>query len=383
MKKILFAFVLFFSFVSITYAYDVTVYLFHSESCPHCKEEREFLSTIQDDYPNLSVVMYEVTTNEENREFLKTMKKKLGVSNSYVPFTVIGSYTVTGFSSTAKNHIMQYIDYCTTNGCNDVVKGEEVEFFKESSTVSIPLLGTLDVKDVSLPLVSIILGFVDGFNPCAMWVLIFLISMLLTMKDRKRMWLIGFSFLLTSALIYTLFMVAWLKVTIELSSILFVRVFIALVALIGGIFNLRSYFKMRKQSVGCVVTNDTKRKKIIHKIKEFTKEKSLFLAILGAISLAISVNIVELACSAGLPLIFTSILSYNDLNVMEYSFYIFIYILFYMIDDIVVFILAMVSLKVTGITNKYNKYSKLIGGVIMLLIGILMIFAPSILMFSF
>ena len=124
-------------------------------------------------------------------------------------------------------------------------------------------------------------------------------------------------------------------------------------------------------------------KKIFSKIKEFTHEKNFFLALIGVIGLAISVNLVELACSAGLPLIFTQILAINTLNPLQYWFYIFLYILFFLIDDIVVFTIAMVSLKMTGISTKYNKYSHLIGGIIMVIIGILLIFKPGILMFNF
>jgi len=139
---------------------------------------------------------------------------------------------------------------------------------------------------------------------------------------------------------------------------------------------------MKNEKVGCTVTNKEQRKKTMEKIKKFTSEKSFILAILGVITLAISVNFVELACSAGLPLIFTQILALNDLSTIQYSFYIFLYILFYLLDDLVIFFIAMTTLKITGITNKYNKYSHLIGGILMIIIGLLMIFRPDILMFN-
>ena len=119
------------------------------------------------------------------------------------------------------------------------------------------------------------------------------------------------------------------------------------------------------------------------KIKKFTSEKSLLLALVGVITLAFSVNLIELACSAGLPLIFTQILALNNLGLFEYSIYILLYLIFFLIDDIVIFVIAMKTLEVTGISTKYTKYSHLIGGIIMLIIGILMIFKPSWLMFNF
>ena len=121
----------------------------------------------------------------------------------------------------------------------------------------------------------------------------------------------------------------------------------------------------------------------MNKIKVFTKEDKLFLAILGAASLAVSVNVIELACSAGLPLLFTQILALNNLSPFMYFIYMLLYILAFMLDDMIVFVIAMFTLKLTSITNKYNKYSHLIGGLIMLLVGILLLFKPEWIMLNF
>lgn len=379
---------------------DVTLYLFYSKNCPHCHNEREYLKTIKEE--NLNIVEYEVTTSDENNELMKLVAESLEEEAKYIPYTVIGTNTLVGFNEYTKDKIKEYVNECSKEECydvvdnvkktNSIVKKEIDEFNKsqyekenenKSSKMTLPVLGKIDVKKVSLPLIAAVVGFVDGFNPCAMWVLIFLISMLLGMKDRKRMWAIGLSFIGASAFIYMLFMVAWLKVTLELSQIRFIQIIIAFIALIGSIINIKSYLNEKDKEAGCTVTDAKKRKNIIEKIKKFTTEKSFILAVLGAILLAVSVNFVELACSAGLPLLFTQILALNDLNSIQYICYILIYIFFYLIDDLVVFIIAMVSLKITGITNKYNKYSHLIGGIIMLIIGILMIFKPSWLMMNF
>jgi hypothetical protein len=262
-------------------------------------------------------------------------------------------------------------------------KQQEEQDTEKTTQMTLPLLGKVDVKKFSLPLIALSIGLVDGFNPCAMWVLIFLISMLIGMKNRKRMWAIGIAFLATSALIYLLFMFSWLQITLKLSQIRFVQIMIAIVALLGAFINLNSFNKERKKDAGCQVVDKEKRKSIIEKIKKFTSEKSLFLAILGAMALAISVNFVELACSAGLPLLFTQILALNNLNTCMYIIYMIIYIIAYLLDDIIVFVIAMITLKLTGITNKYNKYSHLIGGLIMLIVGLLMIIKPEWLMMNF
>lgn len=386
MKKIIFFFVLLFAFID-AYAYHTDLYLFYDKDCPHCKSEMEFLDSIKDSY-DVSYHFYEVTTSLENSELLKKVKSSFKLSNGYVPFTVIGDYTVTGYSETAKNRIIKYLDLCTSDGCLDSVSniqkgiGLTIKEDKDPS-FELPFLGNVNVKDTSIPLMAMILGFIDGFNPCAMWVLLFLISILLSLKDSKRRWVLGLTFLITSGLIYLSFMVAWLNVMVSMSTVKYVRILIGIVALIFGIYSIYNFYKTRNSKVGCSVTNVEQKRKIMNRIIKYTKEKSFLLAVFGMIILAISVNLVELACSVGIPVIFTNILAINNLSFLSYCLNLLIYILFYMLDDLVVFILAMITLKVSGISGKYTRLSKLIGGIIMLLIGILMIFVPSILMFNF
>ena len=248
--------------------------------------------------------------------------------------------------------------------------------------IKVPLIGVVETKNLTLPIIAILIGLVDGFNPCAMWVLLFLISMLIGMKDKKKMVVLGTVFLGTSALIYLLFMVAWLNVATLLISVKYVRLVIGLVAVFGALYNLVSYFRHRKET-GCNVVDDKKRNKIFERIKKFTHEENFFLAILGVMALAISVNIVELACSAGLPVMFTQILSMNNLTIIEEVLYIALYMLFFLIDDLVIFFIAVRTMEVSGVSTKYGKASKLIGGILLLIIGVLMIFKPEWLMFNF
>ena len=215
-----------------------------------------------------------------------------------------------------------------------------------------------------------------------MWILLFLITMLINLKDRRRMWILGFTFIISSALVYLLFMLAYLQVASAIIQTWF-KYIIALIALVGGIINLRSYFKSRKKDVGCDVTDAKKRRKIIDKIKKILAEKSFIFAFFGIIFLAFSVNLIELACSAGLPVMFTNIIAMNNVSAPLTALYFFLYLLFFMIDDIIVFSIAMITFKVTGISNKYSKYSHLIGGIIMIIIGLLMAFKTEWLMFNF
>lgn len=371
---------------------EVNLYLFYSDTCPHCANEKVFLKEMETKYDNLNINMYEVSTNE-NSNLLRRVKTLLNNERPYVPFTVIGTVYFEGYNDNISLKIENAIKYYSDVEHRDVVfelinneitENEEIVIDQiENKTFNIPLLGEVNTKDISLPLIAVIIGAVDGFNPCAMWVLLFLLSMLIGSNNKKRMWILGLTFIMTSAVIYLLFMVAWLKVSLSLMSINYIKMIIAIVALGGGLFNLYNYYKSLNKDSGCNVVDDNKRKKIFSKIKTFTSEKSLFLALIGVMTLAVSVNIIELACSAGLPLLFTQILSLNNLSSLEYIIYILIYIFFFLLDDIIVFTIAMVTFELTGISTKLNKYSHLIGGIIMVIIGLLLILKPAWLSFNF
>ena len=370
---------------------NVRLYLFHRESCTHCQDEIEFLDKIKDDYPTLEIIKYEIENNEMNYNLYRKVIEKTGLNVNGVPFTIIGTDYYVGYTKTIgesiKDSIERYLDHDQRDVVLDVkneVNVNDIEWnVNPDNVVNVPGMGKVDAKSISLPILAITLGTLDGFNPCAMWVLLFLISMLFNMKDKKKMWILGITFLATSALIYLLFMAAWLKVAVSFSSITWIRLLISLVAIIGSYVNISSYLKARKNDAGCEVVDDKKRKKIFTKIKEITLEKKFILSILGIMALAVSVNMIELACSAGLPLIFTQVLALNDLSTVRYIIYLLLYILFFLLDDIIIFTVAMLTLNIKGISSKYGKYSHLIGGIVMLIIAALMIFKPEWLMFNF
>ena len=384
----------------------VNIHLFYGETCPHCAAEEKFFDEYLKDKPNVKLYKYEVWSHPENVELLKKIQTQMGNSDSGVPFTIIGKKIIVGFSEDytkedLKNAIEHYLDENNTyrdyageiTGKGDLPKKEEKNEIKKETKKevkkdekkyekTVPVLGKINAKKVSLPILAVVLGFVDGFNPCAMWILIFLITMLLNMKDRKKMWILGFTFILTSGIVYLLFMITWLNLATFISKISYIRLFISLVAIVVGIVNLNNYIKSLKKDDGCEVVDKKERKKIMNRIISITSQKKFILALLGIVVLAASVNIVELMCSIGIPLLFTQILAMNDLSNISYFIYMLIYIVFFLIDDIIIFVVSMITLKVTGITTKYTKYSHLIGGIIMLIIGILLIVKPELLMFN-
>lgn len=403
--KILFLVICLFSFCNVVNAVSeknlVNIYLFHSYTCKHCKEEIKLLDELEKEYDNIKVYKYEVNENE-NGELLKNISEIMGSKVTGTSYTIIGNKVFSGYDyENSKGRFKGAIEYYSKYGYEDKV-GEYIssiplpsyevkdtdpdvdEYISNyiSYKVKLPLIGEVKLKNLTLPLITVVIGLADGFNPCAMWVLLFLISMLIGMKDKKRMWILGSTFLLISALIYLIFMMSWLNLANLLISVVWVRVIIAVVSLVGGFINLRGYIKHRKVS-GCDVVDDKKRNRIITRIKKFTTEKNFWLAILGVIVLAISVNVVELACSAGLPVMFIEILSLNNLTAIEEIIYIVLYMLFFLLDDFVVFVIAMTTLSLTGVSSKYGNLSKLIGGILMLFIGLLLMFKPEWIMFNF
>ena len=214
-----------------------------------------------------------------------------------------------------------------------------------------------------------------------MWILLLLINMTLSINDRKRMITIGLTFIITSGIIYFLSMLG-ISVILDLTMVTLVRDLIALVAIILGIYNLYIYIKTRKDT-GCHVVDKEKRKGIIKKINDILSKKSSLLMILGTIVLASSVNLVELACSLGFPTIYLELLSINNIHGLAKILYLIIYIFFYLIDDLIIFLIAVFTLKSKGISTRYNKLVNLIGGILMILMGLLLIFKPNWIMLNF
>lgn len=348
----------------------VNIYLFYSKICPHCQKEEKYFETLKEKYQDkINIYTYEVTENKTNNEIMKSLKKELKENSQGVPFTIIGSKTFLGYDESLneriENTIESYLDENT----------------KTDNTYTIPILGKIEAKNASIILIAIILGFIDGFNPCAMWILLLLINMCLSIKDKKKMLIVCLTFIITSGIIYFLSMLG-IGFILDLTTIAYIRNIIAILAIVLGIYNLYTYIKTRKET-GCHVVKKEKRKTIITKINNILNNKNTLLMFGGTIILATSVSLVEMACSLGFPTIFLELLSINNIHSFLKVTYLLIYILFYLIDDIVVLFLSIKAFETKGISTKYNKYVHLIGGLIMILMGVLLIFKPEWIMFNF
>lgn len=415
----LFAF-LFLAHPTIAQSLPVHAYFFYSDGCPHCAKERQFLfGELSREYPNLKIYEYEVSNNETNASRLLKTAQTLGVSVDGVPFLVIGDKRFVGYANgISSERIEQRMQECSSKECpdsvasivgvnvtnarmdglqknnaitqpaarnnddqnSDGVHATDVQGKNSEKIVHIPLLGDVNVMSFSLPLLTAVLGILDGFNPCAMWTLLFLISLLLGMENKRRMWILGSAFIVASASVYFLFMSAWLNLILFLGFVVWIRTLIGILAFAGGGYNLKEF--IFNKTGGCKVAGDETRQKVFGQLQKTVQQNSFWLALGGIVILAFMVNLIELICSAGLPAVYTQVLALNKMDGWQYHLYILLYILFFMLDDLFVFFIAMITLEMTGITTKYARISRLVGGIVMLIIGIALIFKPSLLMFG-
>lgn len=382
---------------------DLSIHIFSSKVCPHCREAENFLQQLKQENPSLTIYKYEIAY-QQNSKLLDLVANSLEVSGQGVPFIVINNQAIIGFSANTPAEIYELLDLTKVE--DDVVvkvarsenlipiikeleelndEQEPLNEVGEEGTLSeeeikLPLFGTVSLKEVSLPVLTIMIAFLDGFNPCAMWVLVFLISLLMGMGNRRRMWILGSTFILASGFVYFLFMSAWLNFFLFLGLVNWIRIAIAFLAVFVGYTYLKDFIKNKDGS--CRVDLGGRKQKIFARLKEVVYRKSLIWSLLGIVLLAFSVNLLELVCSAGLPAVYTKFLTMSDLTIAQYYLYLFIYIVVFMLDDMAVFAITMITMKRVALDTKYARYSHLIGGIIMLIIGLLMIFKPEWIMFA-
>jgi glutaredoxin len=394
--------ILFISLLTGTFSYshaqetsDLNIHLFHSKTCPHCIAELKFFAKTLPKYPNVKLNEYDID-NKTSVKILIETAKKLNTNISSVPFLVIGEDYILGYQSddTTGVEIENKIKEALLTQPRDVVgevksannivldNKQTSEAAKNNSTsiIKVPFIGNVQVSSLSLPMLTVLIGLLDGFNPCAMWVLLFLISLLIGMQDRKRMWILGGTFILVSGFMYYLFMAAWLNVFLVIGYASIVRYGIAFASLGIGFYYLRRYVK--NKDGGCETADYSKKQQIFDKAKKAVTKEHLAAAVLGIAALAVAVNILELLCSAGLPAIYTKVLSMTPMPKFTYYLYLLGYVFFFMLDDLIVFIVAMVTFRAIGIESKYSRYSQLIGGLVMLALGIIMIVNPGLLTFA-
>lgn len=248
---------------------------------------------------------------------------------------------------------------------------------KEEEQISIPFIGDVYPSEINLPLLTIMVGGLDGINPCAIWVLCFLMSFLIYMRDKKRMLIVGVTFVITSGIVYFMFMAAWLNFFLLVGYVDVMRIAIAILAITVGIINVKDFFFF-KRGVSLTIP-DSKKPSLMKRMRGLLKKESTFALILGTMALAFFANLIELLCTAGFPAIYTRILTLNALSALKYYLYLVLYNAVYVVPLMIIVVSFVVTMGRRKFTERQGRILKLVSGAIMLLLGLIMLLKPEIL----
>jgi len=347
--------------------------------CPHCEKAVPFMEELEKEYP-IDLHSYEVH-DPKNNELFKEMAAACGFTPRGVPAVFVGEEHFIGWrdQDTTGQEIIEAIEYCVDKGCPDPGVGV-VPDCKVEETIMVPILGEIAISEISLPVFTVTIGLLDGFNPCAMWVLTFLLALLVYTKDRLRMFLVGGIFILTSGIIYYMFIAAWFSVFEYLKFLPWLRAGVGIGAILMGLVHIKDFFALGK-GFSLSIPKSVK-PKIVKKMSFLAKEAILPASIAGVVVLAITVNFVELLCTAGFPMIYTNVISMYNLSTLTVLLYFALYIAMYMLDDAVVFLIAIYTMEKAHLSKKQGEWLKLVSGLMILLLGLILVIKPELLMFG-
>jgi thiol-disulfide isomerase/thioredoxin len=366
-----------------------TVYFFWGNGCPHCADEKPFLEEMKKLYPQMQVRDYEVWYNEQNAQFFHKMAAAYGIHATGVPVTIIGRDAHIGFSPQLKQDIMASLRRVAKKGAPDpmsmlakepggkTAEREDEECRDRGETVNIPMIGKVNVSDMSLPFMTIIIAGLDSFNPCAFFVLFSLLGLLVYAQSRKKMFLIGSVFVFFSGFIYFLFMAAWLNLFLVMGQVALITTIAGVVSVIIAVINIKDFF-MFNQGVSLTIP-DSAKPKLFDRMRKLMKSTSLMSVIIGTAVLAIVANSYELLCTAGFPMVFTRILTLNNLSAPMYYFYLAFYNVVYVIPLAIIVVVFTITLGKKKLTEWQGRVLKLVSGMMMLGLGAVLIIDPVLL----
>jgi thiol-disulfide isomerase/thioredoxin len=342
------------------------VNFFYLPGCSHCEEQMPFNDKLAEKY-HIQIVEHDATTPAGIALLHQLLEERGLEEEPEFPITIFGNQVFGGWESeeTTGRAIEEALQKCLKGECPPPTSEEP------KHKIKLPLIGEIVLSDYSLPALAIILGLVDGFNPCAMWVLVYLISVVATLRDKKRIWLICGSFVFASGVLYFLFMTVWLNVFLLIGYVKAVTIVVGLVALGGGTLQVREVVKT-KGAIVCEVTDEESRKKTMTKVQKIVSSPLTWGILAGIIALAFTVNSVEFVCSAAIPAVFTQVLSLASLSTFQYYSYILLYVFFFMLDDLVIFSTAAFALT-SRLGDRYAKYSRPVGATILIILGVLLL----------
>jgi thiol-disulfide isomerase/thioredoxin len=356
----------------------IHLYFFWSKKCPHCLNAQPFVRRLAAEYPWLQVHSLELTEHPENVKLYIEMAAQLGQQARSVPaFLWCGRMSV---------------GYDNERGMGQILKKQLNDCYQQHTQakkaasgasqspqampqIAVPLLGKMDFKQFSLPVFTLILAGLDAFNPCAFFVLLFLLSLLVHAKNRSRMLFIGGIFVFFSGLLYFLFMAAWLNVFLLMGQINAITYVAGALAVVFAVINVKDFFWF-KQGVSLSIPDSVK-PGLFARMRGVVNSNNAYTMVLAAMGLAAFANLYEFLCTAGFPMVFTRILTLNDLSPMAYYFYLLFYNIVYIVPLLLIVILFSFTLGAKKLQEHQGRVLKLLSGLMMLSLGMVLLIQPD------
>ena len=367
---------------------QLDIEVFTRQGCPHCEAAKIFLEGLQREQPGLHIVIYEIQEDKAARARLNDLAAKLKVRRLGVPAFYLRGELIIGYATedTTGRRIRELLGKSSSKlepspegacppeaaepcGPRAVAAAEDLE------GIDVPLLGRVTVQQLGLPLFTFTIGLLDGFNPCSMWVLVFMLSMLASLQDRLKMFLIAGTFVAIEGLAYFVFMAAWLNIFLIIGLSRASELILGGIAGLAGAINVKDFWAFgRGVSLGIP---ETAKPGLYARIRCILRAENLPAALMGAAVLAVLMQIVEFLCTAGFPALYTRILTMRQMEGWAYYGYLGLYNVAYMLDDVIVLAIGVITLSRERLQEKEGRWLKLISGVVMLWLGVVLIVKPE------
>ncbi|MFD0316709.1 hypothetical protein [Streptomyces flavalbus] len=366
----------------------VTLTLFWGQTCPKCKAERAFLEDFGADHPRLEVVQYEVWNNTGNRGLFKEYADRHGIKATAVPATFVGERAWVGWTDAIEDDLREVLEgalrgepvpagvYGTGGSSSTCDITEKCEVQKESNKVDVPLVGSVELADQSLVVSTLVIGFVDGINPCSLWAISILLAIVLRTGSRRRVLAVGTVFLLVTAGMYAVYMAGIYSALSVVGFLDAIQVGIAVLAGVFGLLSVKDYFWFRK---GATLSIPEARKPALYKrMRSIALHRSLLPALAATTALAVAVSLLETPCTAGFPVMWTGMLAARDVPFAEAAGLYALYMIPFLIDEFLVFCAAVVTMRAAKLQEKHGRLLKLLSGTVMLALAGVMVTAPEV-----
>jgi glutaredoxin len=335
--------------------------VFVRDGCPHCADAKIFLAQLAREQPALRVLYRPVDADPQAVDDLVALSRAAGVWPPGVPTFVIDGRILIGF------------DDAEHSGKDLRALIDPQGAARTTGEGALP--AALNAGELGLPLFTLALGLLDGFNPCAMWVLLFLLSLLVRLRDRKRMALIAGTFVLVSGAVYYAFMAAWLNVFLAVGLSKVVRVLLGTTAVLIGLINVKDFVAWGRGP--SLSIPDAAKPGLYARIRGVIQAPTLPASLLGVAALAVVVNFVELLCTAGFPAVYTAVLAQQSLTPLAHHLYLGLYIAGYLADDALMVGLAVWALGSGKLTERAGRGLKLLSGLVMIALGAALLLHPE------